>query len=76
MEHGTENDGTCNRGVRKSKSKFQSTGWGSLMARLDRSMPVKEIAQIGGAIGREFSYEVIAAVAPIPQAQLDDSLRS
>ena len=31
-------------------------------------MPVKEIAQIGGAIGREFSYEVIAAVAPIPQA--------
>ena len=45
-----------------------------LMARLDRFMPVKEIAQIGAAIGREFSYELIAAVAPMPQAQLDDSL--
>jgi class 3 adenylate cyclase/tetratricopeptide (TPR) repeat protein len=46
----------------------------SLTARLDRFMPVKEIAQIGAAIGREFSYELIAAVAPIPQAQLDDAL--
>ena len=45
-----------------------------LMARLDRFMPVKEIAQIGAAIGREFSYELIAAVAPMPQAQLDDAL--
>ena len=39
----------------------------SLMARLDRFMPVKEIAQIGAAIGREFSYEVIAEVAPMPR---------
>jgi predicted ATPase len=46
----------------------------SLMARLDRFTPVKEIAQIGAVIGREFSYELIAAVAPMPQAQLDDSL--
>ena len=46
----------------------------SLMARLDRFMPVKEIAQIGAAIGREFSYELIEAVAPIPQAQIDDAL--
>ena len=46
----------------------------SLMARLDRFMPVKEIAQIGAAIGREFSYELIAAVAPLPQGQLDDAL--
>jgi class 3 adenylate cyclase len=46
----------------------------SLMARLDRFMPVKEIAQIGAAIGREFSYELIAAVAPTPRAQLDNSL--
>jgi tetratricopeptide (TPR) repeat protein len=44
------------------------------MARLDRFMPVKEIAQIGAAIGREFSYELIAAVAPMSQAQLDDAL--
>jgi len=46
----------------------------SLMARLDRFVPVKEIAQIGAAIGREFSHELIAAVAPMPQAQRDDAL--
>jgi len=45
-----------------------------LTARLDRSAPVKEIAQIGAAIGREFRYELIAAVAPFGKAQLDDSL--
>ena len=46
----------------------------SLMARLDRFAPVKEIAQIGAAIGREFSYELIAAVAPMAPTQLDDAL--
>src|SRR5690242_2985038 len=46
----------------------------SLMARLDRFMPVREIAQIGAAIGREFSYELIEAVAPMSQAQVDNSL--
>src|ERR1700749_5119509 len=44
------------------------------MARLDRFVPVREIAQIGAAIGREFSYELIAAIAPMPQVQLDDLL--
>jgi class 3 adenylate cyclase/tetratricopeptide (TPR) repeat protein len=46
----------------------------SLMARLDRFMPVKEIAQIGAAIGREFSYELVSSVAPLSTTQLDDSL--
>ena len=44
------------------------------MARLDRFTPVRAIAQIGSAIGREFSYELIAAVASMPQVQLDDAL--
>ena len=36
----------------------------SLMARLDRLGPAaKELAQVGAAIGREFSYELFAAVA-------------
>jgi class 3 adenylate cyclase/predicted ATPase len=35
----------------------------SLLARLDRLAPAREIAQIGAAIGREFSYELLAAVA-------------
>jgi len=34
-----------------------------LAARLDRLAPVKEIAQIGAAIGREFSYSLLRAVA-------------
>jgi class 3 adenylate cyclase/tetratricopeptide (TPR) repeat protein len=46
----------------------------SLMARLDRFAPVKEIAQIGAAIGREFSYELIAAVAPHPTPELNQAL--
>jgi len=47
----------------------------SLMARLDRFMPVKEIAQIGAAIGREFSYELIEAVAPTIKSELDSALQ-
>jgi tetratricopeptide (TPR) repeat protein len=46
----------------------------SLMARLDRFMSVKEIAQIGAAIGREFSYELVAAVAPHTKTALDSAL--
>ena len=46
----------------------------SLMARLDRFTPVKEIAQIGAAIGREFSYELLAAVAPHSTPELDQAL--
>ena len=34
------------------------------MARLDRLAPVKEVAQIGAVIGREFSHELLAAVSP------------
>jgi len=46
----------------------------SLMARLDRLSPVKEVAQIGAAIGREFSYELLAAVARRDDADLVDAL--
>lgn len=35
----------------------------SLMARLDRLAPVKEVAQIGAAIGREFSFTLLRCVA-------------
>jgi class 3 adenylate cyclase/tetratricopeptide (TPR) repeat protein len=46
----------------------------SLLARLDRLAPVREVAQIGAALGRQFSHELIGAVAAMPQAQLDDAL--
>jgi tetratricopeptide (TPR) repeat protein len=46
----------------------------SLLARLDRLGPGKEIAQIGAVIGREFSYELLRAVAGIPARALDAAL--
>jgi predicted ATPase len=46
----------------------------SLMARLDRLGPAKEVAQIGGAIGREFSHSLLAAVVGKPEADLGAAL--
>jgi predicted ATPase/class 3 adenylate cyclase len=46
----------------------------SLMARLDRLGPAKEVAQIGAAIGREFSHALLAAVVRKPEAQLQLAL--
>jgi class 3 adenylate cyclase/predicted ATPase len=48
----------------------------SLMARLDRLGPAKEVAQIGAAIGREFSHALLSAVAQKPEAQLESSLEA
>ena len=42
----------------------------SLMARLDRLGPAKEVAQIGAVIGREFSHALLAAVARKPEAEV------
>jgi predicted ATPase len=42
----------------------------SLMARLDRLGAAKEVAQIGAAIGREFSHALLAAVVRKPEAEL------
>ena len=44
------------------------------MARLDRLNTAKEIAQIGAAIGREFSYDLIRAVSPLDEASLQQAL--
>jgi predicted ATPase len=44
------------------------------MARLDRLGPAKEVAQIGAAIGREFSHPLLAAVVSQPEAELRSSL--
>ena len=42
----------------------------SLMARLDRLGPAKELAQVGAAIGREFSHALLSAVVQKPVAEL------
>jgi class 3 adenylate cyclase len=46
----------------------------SLMARLDRLGPAKEVAQIGAAIGREFSHALLASVLCERQAELGSAL--
>jgi predicted ATPase len=46
----------------------------SLMARLDRLSTIKGLAQLGAAIGREFSYALIAAVSPWGEDVLREGL--
>jgi class 3 adenylate cyclase/predicted ATPase len=46
----------------------------SLMARLDRIGPAKEVAEIGAAIGREFSHALLASVVPKAEAEVNSAL--
>jgi class 3 adenylate cyclase/tetratricopeptide (TPR) repeat protein len=46
----------------------------SLLARLDRLGSAREIAQIGAVIGREFSYQLLDAVAPVNDKVLEEAL--
>ena len=46
----------------------------SLTARLDRLGPVKEVAQLGATLGREFPYELLQAVSSLDEATLQSAL--
>jgi class 3 adenylate cyclase/predicted ATPase len=46
----------------------------SLIARLDRLGPAKDVARLAAAIGREFSYELLAAVAGFAEKELSAAL--
>jgi class 3 adenylate cyclase/predicted ATPase len=46
----------------------------SLMARLDRLAPVKEVAQLGAVLGRSFPYDLIRAVSPLDEKALQRGL--
>jgi class 3 adenylate cyclase/tetratricopeptide (TPR) repeat protein len=46
----------------------------SLMARLDRLHPVKEVAQTAAVIGRNFDHSTIAALAALPEVELADAM--
>jgi class 3 adenylate cyclase/tetratricopeptide (TPR) repeat protein len=71
--------------VRRSNGDFELSGpldslaipetlQDSLMARLDGFGAAKEIAQLGATLGREFSYELTEAIAPISGDELDKAL--
>src|SRR5207249_4438107 len=52
-----------------------STLHASLLARLDRLATVREIAQLGATLGREFSYELLQAVSPLDEVTLQQGLK-
>src|SRR5271168_1927373 len=71
-----ESEGAARRTVAAVPSSALSVPaslYASLMARLDRLGPAREAAQIGSAIGREFSHALLAAVALKPEAELEST---
>jgi len=61
-------------GGRQGARDIPATLLDSLSARLDRLGPAREAAQLGAVLGREFSYELIAAVSRAPESQLQSAL--
>jgi class 3 adenylate cyclase/tetratricopeptide (TPR) repeat protein len=46
----------------------------SLMARLDRLPMIREVAQLGAVLGREFAYEMLRALAGVEESLLQERL--
>jgi predicted ATPase len=57
-----------------SSLSIPTTLQGSLMARLDRLMTAKVVAQLGATIGRQFSYALLRAISPWDEATLQREL--
>jgi class 3 adenylate cyclase len=70
----TESDAPRDASVLRSE--IPSSLQDSLMARLDRLGAAKDVAQTGAVIGREFSRELLAAVAPVDGEALDAALQT
>jgi class 3 adenylate cyclase/tetratricopeptide (TPR) repeat protein len=69
-----ESEGEARRTVAAVPLAVPPTLHASLLARLDRLGPAKEVAQIGAAIGREFSHALLAAVTRKPEVDLRSAL--
>jgi len=70
----TETDDHCAVTGPVASLAIPTTLHASLLARLDRLAPAREVAQIAAALGRRFSHELISAIAAMPQEKLDDAL--
>ncbi|WP_046863745.1 ATP-binding protein [Microvirga massiliensis] len=57
-------------GLRQSGAAVPSSLQSSLIARLDRLGPAKEVAQVAACIGREFDHALLAAVTLLPETDL------
>ena len=71
----TEKDGQFETAGPLPQLAIPTTLQDSFASRLDRLAPVRELAQIGAVLGREFSYELIQAVAKLDEATLQEGLR-
>ena len=69
-----ERDGVYERSGSPAQSTLPSTLHDSLMARLDRLGPVKEIAQIASVLGREFEHGLLAGLTPLGTEELSQAL--
>jgi class 3 adenylate cyclase len=76
LEAGAERGGEIASSVPLTRLGVPATLQASLMARLDRLGPAaKAVAQIGAAIGREFSYELADSVGEFAEERLQDALQ-
>jgi class 3 adenylate cyclase/tetratricopeptide (TPR) repeat protein len=62
------------RGEDSTQHQIPTSLHDSLMERLDRLGPAREVAQIGAGIGREFSYELLRAIAGLTDDKLQTAL--
>jgi predicted ATPase len=60
--------------VARRRLTIPSTLYDSLMARLDRLQPVKQVAQTAACIGRDFDYRLLRAILPLDDIALQDAL--
>jgi predicted ATPase len=70
LEAESEGDARETAAVPSSALSVPASLHASLLARLDRLGPAKQMAQMGAAIGREFSHSLLEAVAGKPEAEL------
>ncbi|MGH7790171.1 MAG: AAA family ATPase, partial [Candidatus Binatia bacterium] len=74
QERPAATDGVREPGAATFDATIPATLQDLLMARLDRLGPAKEVAQLGAALGRDFSYELLAAVALHDESSLRAAL--
>ena len=76
VEAGADRGNASISAVPPSSLAVPATLHASLLGRLDRLGPAaKTVAQVGAAIGRDFSHELLAAAAPLAEPELQEALR-
>jgi class 3 adenylate cyclase/predicted ATPase len=76
VEAGADRGNASISAVPSSSLAVPATLHASLLGRLDRlGLTAKTVAQVGAAIGRDFSHELLAAAAPLAELELQEALR-